>query len=673
MKDQISIYNLLVDALSENEKYVINGKLNIALIADDAFILDDSIVSLLLKNKKLTNFFFKKIKDIHIFDKTLFFQFITNKQLIEDSFTKYKKNIGLTIRQTPVNFNDIILEWPYKDCVLEGGQEEDTENRNEIFWNTLIAKEEINNLFSSKVISSAKLITSSNEQKFKATDKEFFKKSKNYLISGNNLIAAHTLKNKFLKKIKLVYLDPPYNTPGEANTFSYNNRFNHSSWLTFMKNRIEVASKLVSDDGFICFAIDDNEQAYLKVLADEILGRENFIGTVAIQIKKEGRTDNDFFATSHDYAIFYAKNANKAKLNSLPITEEQAKEFKEEDDLGRYKWRDLMRTGGNSTPKERPNQYFEIYCSKKTNKIIGASSININNITEEYDSEFIFEINDKKDCIKTPKAKFLEKNNNIRIFTPIGKTGTKQVWRWSDREKLLRAAEIGEIQVVSSKIKIKDRTRLGSKATTTWYDTEFNATAHGTNLLKKLFNGKKIFSYPKSLHTMMDILRITMNPGDTVLDLFAGSGTTAHAITKLNSFDGGDRSFILVEQMKYIKDTTSQRIKKILDKNTKNFIYFELKKLNYELINKIEKISSKDNLLKITKIISTYEYLSIHKDLNQIISNINNNENFDLKKIKHSLVELIDKSQLYLSYSEIEDKKHNIDKDTLELNSQFYK
>ena len=200
MRDQISIYNLLIDALSENEKYVINGKLNIALIADDTFILDDSIVSLLLKNKKLTNFFFKKIKDIYIFDKTLFFQFITNKQLIEDSFTKYKKNIGLTIRQTPVNFNDIILEWPYKDCVLEGGQEEDTENRNEIFWNTLIAKEEINNLFSSKVISSAKLITSSNEQKFKATDKEFFKKSKNYLISGNNLIAAHTLKNKFLKK-----------------------------------------------------------------------------------------------------------------------------------------------------------------------------------------------------------------------------------------------------------------------------------------------------------------------------------------------------------------------------------------------------------------------------------------------------------------------------------------
>ena len=174
------------------EKYGINGKLNIALIADDAFILDEGIVSLLLKNKELTNFF-KKIKDVYIFDKILFVQFITNKQLIEDSFTKYKKNIGLTIRQTPVNFNDIILEWPYKDCVLEGGQEEDSENRNEVFWNTLIAKEEINNLFSSKVICTAKLITSSNEEKFKATDKEFFKKSKNYLISGNNLIVATSI------------------------------------------------------------------------------------------------------------------------------------------------------------------------------------------------------------------------------------------------------------------------------------------------------------------------------------------------------------------------------------------------------------------------------------------------------------------------------------------------
>ena len=171
----------------------------------------------------------------------------------------------------------------------------------------------------------------------------------------------------------------------------------------------------------------------------------------------------------------------------------------------------------------------------------------------------------------------------------------------------------------------------------------------------------------------MDILRVTMNPKDIVLDLFSGSSTTAHAVAKLNSIDKGDRSFILVEQMDYIKNTTMMRVKKILDENTKNFIYFELKELNYDLINKIKKISNKSELDTFIKFISKYDYLSIQKNLNKVISNINSNKNFDLKAIKNALVELLDKSQLYLSYSEILDSKHKINKDTIELNKLFYK
>jgi len=136
-----------------------------------------------------------------------------------------------------------------------------------------------------------------------------------------------------------------------------------------MRNRIEIAKELASEDGFICLAIDDVEYAYLKVLCDDILGRENFLASVVVQIKKEGRTDSEFFATSHDYALFYCKNKSRAKINNLTISEENARKWKELDDTGRFYWRDFMRTGGNSTPVDRPNQDYVIYYSKNKKAI----------------------------------------------------------------------------------------------------------------------------------------------------------------------------------------------------------------------------------------------------------------------------------------------------------------
>ena len=676
MKNQSRILAELSSALNENKRYVVDGRLNKTLLVDDAFKMKKELIALLLKNKSLKEYFFTDVNKITVFDKVGFQQVITNKQLLEDSFTKYKKNIGLSIEELSASFNNVVLDWPYKDCVLEGGQSNEDETRNEVFWNEIISKDEIDKLLSPKVFSSGELISQNNDKKFTSNDNDFFNKSNNLLIHGNNLIVAHTLYEKFANSIKLVYLDPPYNTPGEANTFSYNNSFNHSTWLTFMKNRISISKSLLKSDGILCIAIDDNEYAYVKVLCDEIFGRDNFLGSVVVQIKKEGRTDNQFFSTSHDYMIFYAKDKSKAKINNLPMTEDDLDKFSESDDLGNYRWRDFIRTGGNATPKERHKQYFGIYVDESTNKIIGVGDKldkDNKNSPEKYSPLRIYIRNPKDGEIESIDFKNFFKGKKIKKFFPLNQNGGYQVWAWSSIEKIFDAIESEEIKLIDGKIKRKARSKKGIKPTTMWYDSKYNATAHGTNLLKKLFNERKVFSYPKSIFTMEDLLQITLDKEDTVLDLFAGSATTAHALSNLNLKDGGNRNFILVEQMSYCLTTTRERIKKVLNKQTENFIYLELQKLNASIFDKVNQIKTHADVKKIINEIEKQGYLNIQKDISKTLSSLKEIKEVDIEFIKSALMDILDKNQMYLSYSEIEDKNHKISNKIKRLNNLFYK
>ena len=672
MKNQSRIIEELIKTLKENKSYVIENKLNKTLIVDHAFQMNEELLTLLLNNEHLKNYFFANVNKTLVFDKIAFQEVITNKQLLDDSFTKYKKDIGLNIEEPSANFNNVVLNWPYKDCVLEGGQSNESENREEVFWNENISRDEIDLLLRPKVFASGELVSQKKEKRFTSKGDNFFSESKNFLIHGNNLIVAHTLNEKFSNSIKLVYLDPPYNTPGEANTFSYNNSFNHSTWLTFMKNRIEVSKSLLKSDGILCIAIDDNEYAYVKVLCDEIFGRDNFLGSVVVQIKKEGRTVDQFFSTSHDYMVFYAKDKTKAKIYDLPITEDELEKFTDKDSYGSFRWRDFIRTGGNSTPKERPKQFFGIYVDKTTNKIIGLGDKDTKNPPEKYAPLKIFIRNSKNGEVESIDPKKFQNNGNIKTFFPLNKNGGHQVWAWSSIEKIFDAIESEEIQLINGKIKRKARSKFGIKPTTMWYDSEYNATAHGTNLLKKLFNGKKVFSYPKSVFTMQDLLQITLDKDDTVLDLFAGSATTAHALCNLNRKDGGNRNFILVEQMSYCLSTTKERIKKVLNEQTENFIYLDLQELNANIFDRINQIKTYDDAKKIINELHGYEYLNVQRDIDNIFGSLNKIKDANIEFIRSTLVEILDKNQMYLSYSEINDKKHKISNEIKKLNNLFY-
>jgi len=270
--------------LEKDGRLVSEGKLLKNRIVELALKLDKDMIKLLLSNGRIKEHFFRDVDGILVFDKEKFMKFVDNKEFLPDSYTAFKNRIGLTADKKYIaQSKEVVLSWPYKDCILEGGQEKTDEKRKEIFYNEILAPDEIDRLLEPKVFTNFKRIDADGEHEVKE-----IKPTDNLIIKGNNLLVLHSLKKRFLGKVKLIYIDPPYNTGNDE--FKYNDSFNHSTWLTFMKNRLEVAKKLLREDGVIFVQCDDNEAAYLKVLMDEIFGKENNEVTIYVQVRYGQKT-----------------------------------------------------------------------------------------------------------------------------------------------------------------------------------------------------------------------------------------------------------------------------------------------------------------------------------------------------------------------------------------------
>jgi adenine-specific DNA-methyltransferase len=640
--------NLLEDLknlLEKDERFTADGELLKNKIVESALKLDEDLITLLLSHDKLKEHFFTKVGKATVFDKDEFVKFVSNKEFLPDSYTAFKNKIGLTEDgEYTSEKKDVVLSWPYKDCVLEGGQTKEDAKRDEVFWNQTLAPDEIDRLLDPKVFTNAKRVDKDGEQDFdKFNRREDGTISDNLIVKGNNLLALHSLKKEFAGKVKLIYIDPPYNTSGDNNIFTYNNRFNHSSWLTFIKNRLEVAKILLKDDGILAITIDDYEQGYLKVLADEVFGLENYLGTVIIQNNPRGRTINSNFATCHEYSLFYGKNSEYAKIGDFDLTPKQAKAFNLEDEKGQYRLLPFRRSGGYSTPEERPNSYYPIFYDEENND---------------------FFVREKKGLIK---------------INPIDTSGKKRVWRQT-KPSFMEAVERGDIVCKKNNgthtIYMKDRIKSGRKPKTIWTKSKYDASAHGTLLLKKLFEGEKPFSYPKSIYAVKDTIKICTdkNKSDIVLDFFAGSGTTGHATLELNKEDGGNRQFILVEQLLEHVEVCNKRIQKVLKKEDidDSFLRLELAKWNQEFVEKVEKAKSKKELEKIWKKMQKRAFLSWRLDVSKFEENSKEFGDLSLENQKKFLLETLDQNQLYINYSEIEDEMYGVGEEDKKLNKEFY-
>ncbi|MGL5720953.1 MAG: site-specific DNA-methyltransferase [Brevinema sp.] len=348
----------------------------------------------------------------------------------------------------------------------------------------------------------------------------------NFLFKGNNFEVLSSILPVFQASVKLIYIDPPYNT---GNTFIYKDKLSRSLWLTFMKSRIVLAKKFLTQDGILVIQCDDNEQAYLKVLLDEIFGEECFIGMVTVLTNPGGR-DYRSIARTHEYLLFYGQTAD-AKLNPLP----REKEFPFQDKLGGFELRSLRNGNIRFHIGNRPNLCYPFY-------------VNPHEIDE----------NGLNPLSLQPTDGWVE------VF-PRMSQGLQTVWRWG-REKSsqnininLVARKSGDSYLIFEKY--RKQTRLPRSV---WDDKDFQ-TSKGTRQLKEMF-GASVFDYPKPEGLIRHIIQLGSNPGDRVLDFFLGSGTTASAALKEN------RTWIGIEQMDHLDTVAIPRLQKVLAETGGDFI-----------------------------------------------------------------------------------------------------
>ncbi|MFA6381912.1 MAG: DNA methyltransferase [Candidatus Buchananbacteria bacterium] len=331
-------------------------ELNQTLLKDAVDKFGEKVIETLLADSEAKKQFFVKVKDAYIF-KPNDFKFFLDENKLDNSYTQLANKIGLATEE--ISSEKVVLNWPFKDCVLEGGMtkedamdvyfkydtkigewKEEKAKRKEIFFNEVLARDEIDRLEEPKTFYKWKRFTEKNYQK--GEDVKEIKRDKdgnikeNLVIKGNNLLALYSLKEQFEGKIKLIYIDPPYNTGSDS--FSYNDNFNHSSWLTFMKNRLQVARNLLADDGLIFVQIGHNEQAYLRVLMDEVFSRARFVNEITWKKYSGVKNQASKKLTTQQETIFLYSKTENYSINMVynELSEKYVKdEYKYIDENGR--------------------------------------------------------------------------------------------------------------------------------------------------------------------------------------------------------------------------------------------------------------------------------------------------------------------------------------------------
>ncbi len=575
-------------------------------------------------------------KTHEIFKLNQFVELFTYKQYWEDSYTKFSNKIGLTAGGKFIDETaDVVLDFPFKDCVLKAGMsKEDAKDSDEAFLNEVIAKTEIDTLLEPKIFVNA---TRYDKEHLEGQPTDTFSEQDNLIIKGNNLIALHSIKARYAGKVKCIYIDPPYNTGNDS--FNYNDNFNHSAWLTFMKNRLEIARELLSDDGVMFVSIDRNEFAETKVLLDEIFNNQ-YLGTV-INVSTPNGRDYGSFAQTHDYIHVYSKNLGNVKTYALDSSEEK---FKLEDECSKYYLHPLFNSNSAFSNINRPNLYYPFYASEK--------------------GEISLEKSEKY---------------SIEIYPPKSQTdGTQFVWRWGkEKSQANMATELVAQQKSDRTWRIAQKMRPQKQIPrTVWQDAKYS-NRRGTEELQKLFSDK-VFSFPKPENLLKEILDISTKEGDIVLDFHMGSATTQSVAMKMK------RRFIGIEQMDYINTVSVERLKKVIDgeqggiskavnwQGGGSFVYAELMEKNQGYLKDL--LSSSDT----TELNAVYQRMvndgadfDFRVDLKKFEDE---KSELDFEKQKEFLLKIIDKNQLYYQYSEMEDEdvRELVSESDLKFNKGFY-
>jgi adenine-specific DNA-methyltransferase len=657
----------LTKLLSEDERLVSEGKILKNKVIELALNLDAGLIKLLLKNESIKRHFFAEVGSVLVFDKIKFQRFVSNKQFLPDSYTAFKNKIGLVNENGDYlsESREVVLAWPYKDCVLEGGQTKEDQKRDEIFWNETLAPDEIDRLLAPKVFTNFKRYDKNGEHALSGNEKVDFSKE-NLIIKGNNLFALHSLYKRFAGKVKLIYIDPPYNR--DADSF-YNDSFKQSSWLTFMSNRIEKAYDLLKKDGLIFIQIDDTQLAYLKVLCDEVLGKSSFLNCIAIKMsestgKKMAHADKRL-PKLKEYILVYKKDIAAMRAPKIP-KENWDSEYKyfitniSDKDIEFLK--DTIQNDGRS-------QDDIIKCD---NILAKMEWVNI----EQYFKT--------KKIDSSEQDKFKYDNSHRIIRTVATSDSAKNI---ADKKKLKFTGNTFSIITPQNKmyIMLKDydsqsaqpRARilfaddyLTKNAGDFWGD--INMTGLEPEGGVTLLNGKK----PEEL--INRIIKMSSDENDIVLDYHLGSGTTAAVAHKMG------RQYLGVEQLDYGENDSVVRLQNVIKGDQSgisksvnwqgggSFLYCELMEYNEAYIDRIRKAKTTKELLFIWKEMQEKAFISYKIDPKNINANISEFERLSLDEQKRFLIETLDKNQLYVHYSEIDDEDYKVSDTDKKINKMFY-
>ncbi|MFA4718485.1 site-specific DNA-methyltransferase [Helicobacter pylori] len=590
---------------------------------------DEKLLIFMLEHENANDYknaFFKTIANTLVFNEKALLECLEIKEL-EKSFTRFKNKIGLFSQGGLIKSSElVVLNFPFKDNVLLGNAKDNSTKSNELFYHEILHKKEIDTLLGQKVLCRFEM---HGEGDLESALKD---KNTNYLIKGNNLIALHSLKKKFAKQVKCIYIDPPYNTGNDS--FNYNDNFNHSSWLVFMKNRLEAAREFLSDDGVIFVQCDDNEQAYLKVLMDEIFGRENFIACFVWE-----KTSNSLsrIRIKTEYILCYEKTKFGLIFNG-----DMAEEGQDFPILNEVNVKRTLQFPPNSI-------YFKTF----------------------------------KGVIKPTKFNKMELIDDLRI---VNKTNSNMVrinakFKWT-QDKLDDEVKEGTTFVIKSDefsmryIRKGDREVKASNV----FNAECGVTTNikATSEIKVLFanSNTDLFSTPKPEALLQRILEISTNENDLVLDFFAGSGTTCAVAHKMK------RRYIGIEQMDYIETITKERLKKVIEgeqggiskkynfKGGGSFVYAELKEVNLEIKKQILNANSASECLKIFNALNERFLKRADCKMDEIHSE--EFHNLDLNEQKRICYDLLDSNEDYLNLGDIDEDAWGIDESTKKYNEIFY-
>ncbi|GAA8350514.1 site-specific DNA-methyltransferase [Helicobacter pylori] len=613
---------------------------------------DEKLLIFMLEHENANDYkkhFFKMIANSLVFNEKALLECLEIKEL-EKSFTRFKNKIGLFSQEGFIKSSElVVLHFPFKDNVLLGNAKDNSTKSNELFYHEILHKNEIDTLLHKKALCRFEM---HGQGDLKSALKD---KNTNYLIKGNNLIALHSLKKKFAKKVKCIYIDPPYNTGNDS--FNYNDNFNHSSWLVFMKNRLEVAREFLSDDGVIFVQCDDNEQAYLKVLMDEIFLRENFVANLHVELSatqgmKVASAKKGNIVKNAEYILIYARDIeNFSFIRPLYVGKEWDEHYsiyidpktkKRETLLNFLKNRYENITKDKIMALYNDDKDFRDFVHKNADNIYRDNNAEINfNFTQEQESNL-----NSGEIVEYNQYLIFKNSNNI----------IRQLLKLSDA--------IGETDDFDSKIGLR---KIRGDWWGGFYKDMMNINKEA-NLVWKA--GKK----PERL--IKDILEIATQENDLVLDFFAGSGTTCTVAHKMK------RRYIGIEQMDYIETITKERLKKVIEgeqggiskkcdfKGGGSFVYAELKEVNSGIKKQILNAKSTDECLKIFNALN----VRILKRADNKMDAIHSEEfqKLDLNEQKRKCCASLDSNEDYLNLGDIDEDAWEIDEITKKYNEIFY-